>query len=176
VSEDKPPHGMALLWAPWRMAYIRSPKPRGCPFCIPLDDPSEDRERYVLARGKRAYICLNLYPYTNGHILIAPYEHTGGLVEIDTEALAEMGELMRASLEALASYAHPDGYNIGYNIGRAAGAGITDHVHMHVIPRWSGDTSFMCAASATKVIVQALEDTYEELGPLFERMLAGSGA
>jgi len=162
---------MSLIWAPWRMAYIRSPKPEGCPFCIPVDDASQDRERYVLARGKRAYVCLNIYPYTNGHILIPPYEHTGGLIDLDPETLAEMGELMRASLRALALYAHPDGCNIGYNIGRAAGAGIAEHVHMHVIPRWIGDTSFLCAVSAAKVIVQALDETYEELAPLMGTVL-----
>lgn len=172
--DDRGGHGMELLWAPWRLAYVRGSKDDGCPFCLP-ESAAEDRARHILARGQAAYVCLNRYPYNNGHLLVVPYEHTGDIVDLAPDALAEMGELMRVSLLALTRYAEPDGFNVGYNLGRSAGAGLTEHLHMHVIPRWNGDTSFQCLVSATKVIVQALEESYDELKPLVEDELARRG-
>jgi ATP adenylyltransferase len=157
------------------MAYVRGAKADGCPFCLP-DPATDDRDRHILARGRRAYVCLNRFPYNNGHLLVVPYEHTGDIVDLAPDALAEMGELMRVSVVSLTRYAKPDGFNIGYNLGRAAGGGVTEHLHMHVIPRWAGDTSFQCLVSATRVIVQALEESYDELKPLVKEELARRGA
>lgn len=174
LSEDRADHGMELIWAPWRMGYIRSKERSGCPFCL---DQREgfDRERHVLAKGKHAYVCMNLYPYNNGHLLIPPYEHTGDLTSLSVDALAEMSELMRLSIQVLTEWSHPQGFNVGYNLGEAGGAGVADHVHMHVIPRWFGDTSFLCVISSTKVVVQALDETYNELAPLFAAAMERAG-
>jgi ATP adenylyltransferase len=167
---------MELMWAPWRMGYIRSKEAGGCPFCIPpCGDEEGDRARHVLARGRHAYVCLNLYPYNNGHLLIPPYQHTGDITELPPEALAEMSELMRVGVEALGRWAGPQGFNVGYNLGEAGGAGVADHLHMHVIPRWLGDTSFLCVVSSTKVVVQALDESYDELRPLFVEAMERRG-
>lgn len=149
------------------MQYIRSAEPQECPFCLPATR-DEDRARLVLLRGEHAYVCMNLYPYNNGHLLIPPYEHTGDFVGLRPEVLAEIGELARQSARILGEHCRPDGFNIGYNLGRAAGAGVAEHLHLHVIPRWNGDTSFLSTVGGTKVIVQSLCDTYEELKPLFD--------
>lgn len=174
MSHERADHGMELMWAPWRMDYIRSKKQGGCPFCIPQTTEA-DRERHVLARGRHAYVCLNLYPYNNGHLLIPPYEHTGDVTTLASGALAEIAELMRVSIEALREWSHPQGFNAGFNFGEAGGAGVADHLHMHVIPRWLGDTSFLTVVSGTKVVVQSLDETYEELRPIFEAAMRRRG-
>ncbi len=170
MSEDSP-CGWERLWAPWRMGYIRSAKSTECPFCLP-EDTEGDRDRLVLARGRRAHVVMNLYPYNNGHLLIAPYEHTSDFTALAPETLAEMGELIRVCVRVLAKHCHPDGYNIGYNLGRAGGAGVEEHLHAHVIPRWNGDTSFITTVGQTKVIVQSLLETYSELRPMFDEEMA----
>ena len=162
---------MKQLWAPWRMAYIRgeSEKPEsGCIFCV-RDICGEDRERLILYRGEHVFVVMNKYPYTNGHLMIAPYRHTADPAELtDAEAL-EMHRLMVVCREVLKSRIAPQGFNIGMNLGQIAGAGVADHIHLHVVPRWSGDTNFMPVFADVRVIPQHLEATYEHLAPAFPR-------
>jgi ATP adenylyltransferase len=148
------------------MAYIKAPKgtARGCVFCAKVRAPRErDRENLVLFRGKRAFIVLNLYPYTNGHVMVLPYRHTGELDKLDTATLQEMMQLVNRCLRALRKMFKPEGFNIGVNMGKAAGAGVAEHVHIHVLPRWSGDTDFLGTTADIRKIPELLPDTYEKL-------------
>ncbi len=168
-----------ILWAPWRMKYIRSvDKPReGCVFC---DAPNmSDEEALILYRGRRAYVILNKYPYNTGHLMVVPYKHVPSLEDLDAETLGEIALLVNASLRALRRAYSPQGFNVGVNIGRAAGAGIEGHVHVHVVPRWSGDANYTLVVGGVKVIPQELSETYRDLKPLLEeeasRLLEGRG-
>lgn len=167
------PRGPGRLWAPWRMEYIRSPAPHQCVFCeaVAADD---DAAKLVLARGATCYVMMNLYPYNNGHLLIAPYEHVAELRDLEPCVLEELMRLSALSVDILSSHMHPDGFNLGMNLGRSAGAGIEEHLHMHLVPRWNGDTSYITVCSDTKVIVQHLQETYRELRPLFDERLGAS--
>jgi ATP adenylyltransferase len=155
---------MENLWAPWRMAFIEpktSPK-LGCIFC---SQPAEhrDKERYILYRGERCFMMLNLYPYNNGHVMIAPYEHVGSLEGIDAATLAELMAQAQLALRALGRTMNPDGFNMGINQGKAAGAGFADHIHYHIVPRWHGDTNFMPVLADIRVIPEHLDTTYQKL-------------
>jgi ATP adenylyltransferase len=160
---------MKQLWAPWRMDYIRgeSEKPdTGCIFCV-RDCCGEDRDRLILHRGEQAFVLMNKYPYTNGHLMIAPYRHTADPAELtDAEAL-EMHRLLVLCRDVLSERIAPQGFNVGMNLGQIAGAGIADHLHLHLVPRWSGDTNFMPVFADVRVIPQHLEATYEHLAPAF---------
>ncbi|ORJ63429.1 HIT family protein [Geothermobacter hydrogeniphilus] len=153
---------MKQLWAPWRMSYINGDDKdatAGCIFCV-RDSADEDGDRLILHRGEHAFIIMNKYPYSNGHLLVAPYRHTADLSELsDAEAL-EMHRLTVLARDALRSWGNPDGFNIGMNWGRVAGAGIEDHLHLHIVPRWNGDTNFMPVFSDVRVIPQHLQETY----------------
>jgi ATP adenylyltransferase len=157
---------MDQLWAPWRLSYVLSAKtPRAddpCFICQGLAE-QEDRRNLIVRRTPRSVVVLNRFPYNNGHLLIAPRLHKGRLDELDSGELLETMETLRHMLHVLDSLMHPDGYNIGLNLGRAAGAGLPGHLHWHVVPRWDGDTNFMPVVSDTKVIVQALETLYDLL-------------
>lgn len=154
---------MRQIWAPWRMAYIeRAERETGCVLCDTCAG-DDDAANYVLYRGQRAYVILNLYPYNNGHLMVVPYEHVASLEELETETLTELMLLTKRCLAALREAMAPHGFNIGVNLGRAAGAGIEDHVHVHIVPRWQGDTNFMPVLGETRVIPQTLEDTYSRL-------------
>jgi len=159
---------MDYLWSPWRYAYVSGAAHRDvCVFCEMASDPAHDRQRLVLHRGEFNLIVLNRFPYTSGHMMIAPYKHVARLADLDFETLAEMMALAR-TLEAVLREAYrPDGYNIGMNVGRAAGAGIADHLHLHVLPRWSGDVNFMTAAGDTRVLPEDLNTSYEKLAGFF---------
>jgi ATP adenylyltransferase len=150
------------LWAPWRLEYIRGEKPDECIFCaaIAADD---DARRYVLARGDSCFVMLNAYPYTSGHLMVAPYEHVPSLEELGDETLLELMTLTRRSLGALRDAYEPEGFNIGVNQGKVAGAGVEEHVHLHVVPRWGGDTNFMPVVGGVRVLPQSLDDSYAEL-------------
>jgi ATP adenylyltransferase len=150
------------LWSPWRMAYILSNKTDGCVFCAKLAANGDDFE-HVLLRGQDAYITLNRYPYNNGHLLVVPMAHVPSLEDLPVETLTEMMLLVNQGLAALRLAMQPDGFNIGVNLGKAAGAGIEPHVHIHIVPRWNGDTSFMSTVSETRTIPEMLDETYRRL-------------
>jgi ATP adenylyltransferase len=154
---------MDHLWTPWRYRYIAQTEPApGCIFCIKAAE-NKDAENYVLYRGKLNYILLNLYPYTNGHLMLAPYEHRATMEETPEDTLAEMMRLVRRAEANLRAAYRPDGLNIGMNIGASAGAGVAGHIHMHVLPRWTGDANFMSTIGETRVIPEELPVTYEKL-------------
>ncbi|MBN2407044.1 MAG: HIT domain-containing protein [Elusimicrobia bacterium] len=151
-----------ILWAPWRVSYITDPDGKGCIFCSKAKS-RKDRENYILHRGKKAYALLNIYPYNNGHVMVAPYEHTGDLAELESGAFREMHEIVRELVKRLKKEMKPHGFNVGMNIGRTAGAGFYEHLHMHIVPRWNGDTNFMPVIGGQDVISEALESVYEKL-------------
>ncbi len=152
------------LWAPWRMDYIRSKRSGADPGCFFCRGPRSDRdeENLILRRGRKCFVLMNLYPYNNGHLMVAPYRH---VPELDDLTPAESGELMaltRRSIGTLRKWGRPQGFNVGFNIGAVAGAGET-HLHQHIVPRWGGDTNYMPVLGETKVIVQHLRETYRQL-------------
>lgn len=156
------------LWAPWRMSYLKCKDEQcdGCIFCV-ADKSAEDCERLVLHRGRLAFVMMNKFPYTNGHLLIAPYRHVADISDIEDEEMLEMHQLLKLSRKALEKYCKPQGYNIGLNIGPIAGAGIADHLHLHLVPRWVGDTNFMPVFAEVRVIPQHLQETYSLLSQCF---------
>ena len=153
---------MEQIWAPWRIKYIQMEKPQGCILC---DKPKEndDALNYILYRGKKNFIIMNCYPYNGGHLMVAPYRHIASLEELTDEELHEHFGTVRRSITVLKKVFKPDGFNTGMNIGRVAGAGIDGHIHTHIVPRWQGDTNFMPILGDTKVINEALAETYEKL-------------
>ncbi len=154
---------MKRIWAPWRMVYIKGEmEESGCMFCNRLamrDGP----DSLILYRGQRAFVILNRYPYTNGHMMVVPIAHEPTLEPLEEEAITELMLLTRRAVSLLEKVYAAQDFNIGINIGEAAGAGIVDHVHIHIVPRWSGDTSFMTTTAATRVLPEALEETYNKL-------------
>jgi ATP adenylyltransferase len=157
---------MEPLWAPWRLSYVASARPPAagdpCFICAGLAD-SDDRRHNLVLRAPRSLVMLNRFPYNNGHLLIAPRAHKGSLHDLDADELLETMETLRHMLRVLDDLMHPDGYNIGLNLGHAAGAGLPGHVHWHVVPRWHGDTNFMPILADTKVIVQSLDALFDLL-------------
>ena len=153
---------MEQIWAPWRIEYIRGEKPDGCILC---DKPQEknDVANYILYRGNKNFIMLNAYPYNPGHLMVAPYRHVASLDGLTDEERHEHVDIVSRSVEVLRRVFSPAGFNLGTNVGRIAGAGIEDHVHTHVVPRWQGDTNFMPVISNTRVIPEALAETYQKL-------------
>jgi ATP adenylyltransferase len=157
---------MDVLWSPWRYDYIKGERPEGdasCVFCNLAKDPARDEENFVLKRAAFNFVVLNIFPYAAGHLLIAPYQHVAFLDKADDPVTAEMMELTKASQAALAEVYSPEGFNIGMNLGRSAGAGIAEHLHMHVLPRWSGDVNFMTSIGKTRNIPESLTVTYDKL-------------
>jgi ATP adenylyltransferase len=154
---------MDRLWSPWRYQYV-SKAAAGVP-CIFCQKPSEqrDRENYILFRGEHNFVLLNLFPYTSGHLMIAPYRHVARLAEVDRPALAEMMDLAAEAERALTAVYRPQGLNLGMNLGECAGAGIAGHVHLHILPRWMGDANFMTTIGETRVLPEDLEVTYDRL-------------
>jgi ATP adenylyltransferase len=160
---------MDRLWAPWRLEYITQNKPEGCIFC---DKPrlGNDRAARIVRRGTLAYVMLNAFPYNNGHVMVAPYVHLADLEELPPETLHEMMDLSQQCVKALKLVFHPDGLNAGLNLGAAAGAGIKDHLHLHIVPRWQGDTNFMPVLGDVRVIPQSLDQSYQLLVDAFTRL------
>ena len=154
---------MNHLWSPWRMKYIRRQKtPKGCVFCDAVQ--KEDGEsNLIVARGKCAFVILNRYPYTSGHIMIVPLEHIGSFEKMDEETSAEVMRLIRQGITTLDKVYKPDGYNMGANLGASAGAGIANHVHFHLVPRWDGDTNFMTSIGETRVLPEDLSETFKQI-------------
>jgi len=157
--------GIKRVWAPWRMRYIDgSHKDEGCIFCTkPKEEETKDKENLILYRGKKAFIMMNLFPYTNGHVMVIPYKHTGNIEDLDDDEMLEIMNLCKLTVKGMKDIISPEGFNIGFNIGRPAGAGVVDHVHMHIVPRWIGDTNFMPLLAETKVISEHIFDTYDKL-------------
>jgi ATP adenylyltransferase len=153
---------MEQIWAPWRIEYIRMEKPKGCILC---DFPKEekDEENSILYRGKKNFVILNSYPYNPGHLLVAPYRHVADLDKLTSEELNEHGAIIQRCIRVLREVYKPMGFNLGTNMGAVSGAGIADHVHTHVVPRWQGDTNFMPVVGGVRVIPEAVKDTYKEL-------------
>jgi ATP adenylyltransferase len=156
------------LWAPWRIEYVKQPKDDACVFCDAA--AGDDAEHLVLERGARCFLLLNAFPYAPGHTMSAPYRHVGGIADLDEAELLELMTLARRATAAMAQVMSPDGYNLGLNLGEVAGAGIADHLHLHVVPRWHGDTNFMPVLADTKVIPQALADTRAALAGALRRL------
>jgi ATP adenylyltransferase len=154
---------MDRLWTPWRYRYVSSAQPAGgCIFCEKAAS-SDDRGNYIVLRAEHNFLILNLYPYTSGHLMIAPYEHLATLAAAPQETLHEMMRLTARAEKALGQLYRPDGFNIGMNVGESAGAGVAGHIHMHVLPRWTGDGSFMTTVAETRVLPETLDTTYERV-------------
>lgn len=159
---------MERLWAPWRMEYIgqaREGEDQGCLFC---EKPKEgdDEQALIVARSELSFAMLNRYPYNSGHLMVAPFRHVGELEEVEDDESLDMQRLMQRCVKALKEAMQPDGFNIGMNLGVIAGAGIPDHLHWHVVPRWTGDTNFMPVVGETKVLPEILDGAYSKLAPL----------
>lgn len=161
-------HIMKNLYAPWRYDYILKQKTKGCILCEKYKANADD-EQLIVKRGKLAYILMNLYPYNNGHLMIAPYRHVANLVDLTQDELVEIIKLVQLSEKVLRKVYQPDGFNVGINIGKAAGAGIDSHLHAHIVPRWNGDTNFLATFAETKVIPENIEEAYKKLKHAFER-------
>jgi ATP adenylyltransferase len=160
---------MDHLWAPWRIKYILSNKGEDCIFCV-KSSPKGDRKRLILHRSEYSLIMMNRFPYNSGHLMVAPLKHTGNLEKLTAEELGDLSVLLKKTVSLLRKAMDPQGFNIGMNIGQVAGAGVTDHLHFHVVPRWIGDTNFMPVASETIVVPESLEKTFEKLSSLLEKM------
>ena len=157
---------MDRLWSPWRAKYIASgvdSQAEGCVFCRIAADPEYDEKNFVLHRAEHGFIVLNLYPYITGHLMVVPYLHTSEFDSVPKEITDELMDLAKRSQTALREVYSPSGFNLGMNLGAAAGAGITDHMHIHLLPRWSGDTNFMTTVGETRVLPENLETTYSKL-------------
>ena len=162
---------MERLWAPWRMRYIENAdNAEGCIFCT---KPAEkrDAENLIVLRGEHAFVMMNAFPYSNGHLMVSPLKHTATLDDLTDEEMLDLMDLTRKGVNLLKKAFKPDGFNIGINLGRIAGAGIADHVHIHVVPRWNGDTNFMTVLGDVRVIPESLEVVY---GRLVEQLIVGS--
>jgi ATP adenylyltransferase len=166
------------LWAPWRMEVVGkgdAVHPQACIFCTlpaapaaPGERTAVDRQNLILGRTANTFAILNRYPYNNGHLMVAPFAHVDTPAALPPEALTEMMQLANVCLAVLQETMHPDGANLGMNLGKSAGAGIKDHIHLHIVPRWTGDTNFMPVFGDTRVIVESLDHCYAHLKPLFD--------
>jgi len=154
------------LWNPWRFQYVTKEKREGCIFCeLPLE--GQDEQNLIVHRARFNYVILNRYPYTTGHLMVVPFKHTDSLQGIDDDAAQELFELVRAADHKLREVYHPKGMNLGMNQGEAAGAGIAEHIHMHVLPRWIGDANFLTVIGETRILPEELSDTYRKLKAIF---------
>jgi ATP adenylyltransferase len=155
-----------VLWAPWRMRYIEEGQPSGCIFCTATDEATL-RSALVLGVTPHARVMLNKYPYNNGHLMVAPHRHTAVLTELPEEEFAGLMALVRRAVTVVQTALHPQGINVGLNLGTCAGAGVADHLHWHVVPRWVGDTNFMPVVASVRVMPQHLRESYDRLRPYF---------
>lgn len=151
------------IWAPWRLRYVKNAKQSDeCVFCA-KPEAGDDRAALIVHRGERCFVILNLFPYTNGHLMVAPFEHVGRLQEIEPEVTAEMMALSQRAMIRMEEAYTPEGFNVGINQGRVAGAGVEGHIHLHVVPRWAGDNNYMPVLADTRVMPQSLEESYDAL-------------
>jgi len=153
---------MEQIWAPWRIEYVQMEKPEGCILC---EKPGQDNDtlNYILHRGDKNFVIMNSYPYNPGHLMVVPYRHVANLEELTDEELSEHFQIVGRCIKLLRQVFNPDGFNVGINMGKVAGAGIDGHVHTHIVPRWQGDTNFMPVISDVRVVPEALAATYEKL-------------
>lgn len=159
--------GLEKMWAPWRMGYILSDKKEnGCVFCNAYNTKN-DKEKFVLYRSEHSFVIMNLYPYNAGHIMVVPNRHISSPILLTDKEQLDMFQMVNRSLDVIKNVMHPEGFNLGMNINRTAGAGIDDHIHIHIVPRWNGDTNFMSVVSDTKVISESIEETYKKLKEAF---------
>jgi ATP adenylyltransferase len=167
---------MNKLWAPWRMKYIKGidKNEEGCIFCT-KPRQSDDKGNLILLRGRHSFVIINAFPYSNGHLLIVPFLHTSELDMLEEEVSSELWRHVVLCKNVLKKAYNPDGFNIGMNLGRPAGAGIDQHVHIHIVPRWNGDTNFMPVLDETRVISEGLGDTYDSLLPVFKELSSKAG-
>jgi ATP adenylyltransferase len=157
------------LWSPWRFQYIsKTGEPAECIFCAAAKNPEHDRDSLIVHRAEHNFVILNRYPYTSGHLMVVPYAHVSTLADVSPEVLSELASLTRDSERHLRAVYRPDGLNLGMNIGHSAGAGIAGHLHLHVLPRWIGDSNFMTVIGETRVVPEDLETTWEKLKGAFE--------
>lgn len=162
---------MDRLWSPWRARYIASgvdAQRDGCVFCLIAERPEDDETNFVLHRAQHAFVVLNLYPYISGHLMVVPYLHTSEFASLSKEISDELMDLAKFSQTALREVYSPAGFNLGMNLGAAGGAGIVDHLHIHLLPRWSGDTNFMTTVAEARVLPEDLQTTYAKLSPKFK--------
>ncbi len=159
---------MNQLWAPWRMEYILSEKEKECLFCVKPKE-EKDRDNLILYRYKNTFVIMNKYPYNNGHIMVVPYRHVSTLEGLSDEELFELMKVTSYSIKCIKEVYNPEGFNIGINLGEAAGAGIEEHLHIHIVPRWAGDSSFMTVIGEIKVIPEHILETYDRFHPVFNR-------
>jgi ATP adenylyltransferase len=157
------------LWSPWRAKYIASgdSQRHGCVLCLIAEHPEDDEKNFILHRAQHGFVVLNIYPYISGHLMIVPYLHTSEFDSMPKEITDELMDLTKRSQTALREAYSPAGFNMGMNLGAAAGAGIADHLHIHLLPRWAGDTNFMTPVAETRVLPEDLETTYSKLRPKF---------
>jgi len=159
---------MEHIWAPWRMQFIRMKKPKGCFLC---ENPQQgrDAQNYILYRGDKNFVIMNSYPYNPGHLMVAPYRHLASVEDLSEEERNEHFEIVNRCVRVLREELNPEGFNIGINLGKAAGAGITGHIHTHIVPRWHGDANFMPVLADTKVVPEALVEAYQRLKNKFRQ-------
>ncbi len=162
---------MQQLWAPWRMEYILQEKPEGC-FLCDIPAAAHDRETLLLKRGRHGGIVMNRYPYNNGHLMVFPFRHVSALGDLSPDERLEIMDLLDQAVDALTQVAAPQGFNVGINLGKVAGAGLEEHLHVHVVPRWEGDTNFMPVTTDVRVIPQALTDLWDQLYPVLNPPVA----
>lgn len=161
---------MELIWAPWRMKYITQDKSSDCIFCT-LPKSSDDKKNFILFRAKSSFIVMNIFPYNNGHLMVSPYRHLACITALSKEESLEIIELTKNCISILRDLSSPDGFNIGLNLGKSAGAGYDEHIHNHIVPRWIGDTNFMPVIAETKVHPEHLQKSYDNLYPHFKKIL-----
>lgn len=163
---------MDHLWTPWRMAYIKGDKKpvKGCIFCLKANHPENDTSEHVIARSANHFITLNKFPYTNGHVMIVPYQHLSSQEDMETDALTDLMVMTNKMMRVMREYANPPAFNLGANIGAAAGAGIAEHYHFHIVPRWGGDANFMTTVGDTRIIPDTLDNTYHDLKEIWDKL------
>ena len=166
----KPDNNINHLFSPWRMDYVSKPSSKEGDVFLDALNSDNDRESLILFRGVLSFIIMNLYPYNNGHLMVVPYRKVNSMIDLNQNELSEIIKLSQNSMDIIKKELNADGFNFGVNVGKCAGAGIDDHIHFHVVPRWNGDNNFMPAIGNTKVVVQGLFDTYDVLYPLFQKI------
>lgn len=158
---------MKQLWAPWRMEYITSDKGGPCILCT-KPSASQDRKNYILERSNHSFVMMNIYPYSNAHVMVSPYAHVDRLEALDNDTALDLTRTLARAMERLRDALSPEGFNVGLNLGKAAGAGIDTHLHFHIVPRWNGDTNYMTVFAEVRVIPEHLDATYDRLLPYFQ--------